>query len=357
MSTAAIHSESERGGFGEIAPPTAARAPATLGMLGAFGPGGTAAPVALDEARRVCRELATGHYENFSVLTRLVPERLRDDFGAVYAFCRWSDDLADETGAGAGARRQSERLLEWWRGELDRCLAFAARRDIASAPLDDDDRPRHPVFVALASTLRRHDLPAAPFHHLLDAFAQDQRVTRYQTWDELLAYCRGSAEPVGRIVLGLGGVSLDDPANAERVAMSDATCTALQLTNFWQDVRRDLVERDRVYMPQAETGLNDAALRSMIERPEDSESRVRFIRALRPLVERTWSLFAQGRPLPGTLPGELRPVVWLFGAGGERVLRKVDRAGCTTLWRRPRLSGSEKAMLLLRAGMMRTITR
>jgi squalene synthase HpnC len=231
-------------------------------LLDRFGPEPqVAAPaVSLDEALAYVRGLASTHYENFSVLSSLVPRELRDDFAAVYAYCRWSDDLADETGADDAARARSEALLAWWRGELERCFAD---------PAGYGEQPgAHPVFTALAQTVRRHGLPAAPFHHLLDAFVQDQRVTRYQTWDELLGYCRGSANPVGRIVLHLGGYP-DTPENAERYAMSDAICTALQLTNFWQDVRRDLLERDRVYMPTFETGLAAETLRHWAEHGRD----------------------------------------------------------------------------------------
>ncbi|TVQ32049.1 MAG: squalene synthase HpnC [Phycisphaeraceae bacterium] len=324
---------------------------ATIGRLDRYGPDADpgAAPPSEAEALDHVRRLATGHYENFSVLSRLVPEDLRDDFAAVYAYCRWSDDLADETGAGDEARARSLELLRWWRGELDRCFAFAHSET-------DAESPRHPVFITLAATIRRRELPPEPFHHLLDAFEQDQRITRYQTWDELLAYCRGSADPVGRLVLALGGHRLDDPANAERIAMSDATCTALQLTNFWQDVRRDLFERDRVYMPFEETNLDADTLRDFAARPNDPEARIPFIRAMRPLTERTRELFIKGRPLPQSLDARLRPVVWLFGAGGESVLTSIERMGGATLWTRPRLPRSRKLLLVMRASLLRMRT-
>lgn len=317
-------------------------ASATIGALGRWGPGAEGPAPTLDEALGHVRSLATGHYENFSVLTGLVPEGLRDDFAAVYAYCRWSDDLADETGAGADARARSVDLLRWWRAEMDACFAHATGRPGA-------EPPRHPVFVALGDTIRRRGLAPEPFHHLLDAFEQDQRVTRYETWDDLLGYCRGSADPVGRIVLALAGHRGDRPGDAERTAMSDAICTALQLTNFWQDVRRDLFKRDRVYMPRALTGLDAATLRGWADRAEDPEARVPFIRAMRPLVERTNALFDAGADLPRLLDRSIAPVVWLFLAGGRSVLRSVERAGCATLWVRPTLSKGEKAMLVARA--------
>lgn len=303
----------------------------------------------LRDAVAYTRSLATGHYENFSVLSRLVPAGLRDDFAAVYAFCRWADDLGDETGAGEAGRAEASRLLAWWRGELDGCFR--------SARGESAEQPRHPVFVALADTAKRRCLAPEPFHHLIDAFEMDQRVARYETWDDVLGYCRLSADPVGRIVLALAGHDGSKPGDAERFAMSDATCSALQLINHWQDVRRDLIERDRVYLPAAETGLSAEDLREMLDRGDDPAARVRYIRAVRPLVERTRVMFRAGRPLPRTLEPSIAPVVRLFGAGGEATLAAVERIGCATLWERPRLTRSRKAWLVgvaaTRAALMR----
>ncbi len=310
-----------------------------------FGPQSQGPSPSLAQSRDYVHSLTTSHYENFSVLSRLVPERLRDDFAAVYAYCRWSDDLGDETGADAAARARSTELLAWWRGQLEACFAFASGGE---AP-----PPRHPVFIALAESIRRHSLRAEPFHHLIDAFEQDQRITRYDTWAQLCDYCARSANPVGRIVLALGGHPGGNPRDDRLIAMSDATCTALQLTNFWQDVRRDLFERDRVYLPLHDIGVSFEQLRAWADRPEDPGARVPFIRALRPLVERTRALFMQGRPLPGELAGDLSPVIWLFGRGGESVLSAVERIGCATLWERPRLTRARKASLVLAAGILR----
>lgn len=321
----------------------APRAQPTLALLQQWGPDGAAPAPSRPEALAYVRSLTTSHYENFSVLSRLVPADLRDDFAAVYAFCRWSDDLGDETGADDAARQRSLELLAWWRGELTSCAAAAA----SGSPYPG----RHPVFVVLADTMLRRLLDPQPFHDLISAFEQDQRITRYQTWDQLVGYCRLSADPVGRIVLALAGHRGDQPGDAERFAMSDATCTALQLTNFWQDVRRDLFERDRVYLPSDLTGLDASTLRTWAERSDDPEARVAFIRALRPLVERTRELFDRGRPLPGTLDRSIAPVVWLFGAGGRSVLRSVERAGCATLWKRPTLSKARKVSLVARASL------
>lgn len=314
--------------------------------------------VSLQEAIAYCRGLATTHYENFSVLTSLVPVDLRDDFAAVYAFCRWADDLGDETGKTADARARSERLLAWWRAELDACFEGDRGGGGGGAPAT------HPVYIALRATAGKHKhLTSRPFHDLIDAFVQDQRkgiasdpATHYQTWAEVLDYCTRSANPVGRIVLTLGGYAPPevDPANHKRYAMSDATCTGLQLINFWQDVRRDLRERDRVYIPIVgpdghPTGITPAKLADWIDRPDDPRARVPFILGVRPLVDRTREILDAGHPLPETLNPGLRPVVWLFGAGGDAILAAVRRIGCATLWDRPRIGKAEKLMLVAQA--------
>jgi squalene synthase HpnC len=327
----------------------------------------------LDESIAYCRGLATSHYENFSVLSSLIPLHLRDDFAAVYAFCRWSDDLGDETGNTPEARTRSERLLTWWRDELDSCfrgMGLPAHVSGASPEVSLSESnnhngqlraPTHPVYIALRATAARHPhLTAKPFEDLIAAFVQDQKLGTpefpYETWEQLLDYCLRSANPVGRIVLTLGGYAPPDidPSNTDRYAMSDATCTALQLINFWQDVRRDLLDRDRVYIPTrgpggTPTGITRERLREWLDQSNDPRARVPYIRGLRPLVEETAALFVKGRPLPTTLDGGIGPVVWLFGAGGHAILRAVRGLGCATLWDRPRLAASEKALLVGRA--------
>lgn len=317
----------------------------------ALAAAGRASHPTLEQSLAYCRGLATSHYENFSVLSALVPERLRDDFAAVYAFCRWADDLGDETGNTPEARQRSERLLAWWSDELHRCFA----------PESSGGGAIHPVYVALRATAARHPhLTTKPFEDLIAAFVQDQRLGTpefpYETWEQVLDYCARSANPVGRIVLTLGGYAPPEvvPSNADRYAMSDATCTALQLINFWQDVRRDLIERDRVYIPTrgpggTPTGITREHLREWLDKSNDPRARVPYIRGLRPLVDETAALFAKGEPLPDTLDGGIGPVVWLFGAGGHAILRAVRGLGCATLWNRPRLATSEKALLVGRA--------
>jgi len=305
-----------------------------IALLEHLGPDAPAGPaISHAEALEYCRGLTVSHYENFSVLSALVPLELRDDFAAVYAFCRWADDLGDETGQDEAARTRSLTLLAWWGDQTRGCWAGSAT---------------HPVFVALAHTASTRGLPIQPFLDLIDAFEQDQRLRHYERWDQLLDYCRRSANPVGRIVLHLGGYP-DSPANADRYRMSDATCTALQLTNFWQDVRRDLLERDRVYLPSHEFGHGPDQLRAWLDRAYDPAARVPFIRGMRPLTEMTRELFDQGAGLPQALDARIGPLVGLFGTGGRAVLRSVERMGGATLWARPRLGKSTKALLVARA--------
>src|SRR5277367_4912175 len=178
----------------------------------------------LADAREYCARLARTHYENFSVATWFLPRRLRQHFFNVYAYCRISDDLGDEVGDTAA----SLALLDEWEQELDACY---------------DGTPKHPVFVALRETVREFDIPKHEFSDLLRAFRQDQTVTRFETFDDVLAYCRYSANPVGHLVLYLCGYR-----DAERQQLSDYTCTALQLANFWQDVSDDYA-KGRIYLP------------------------------------------------------------------------------------------------------------
>ncbi|MGQ0627271.1 MAG: squalene synthase HpnC [Phycisphaerales bacterium] len=304
-----------------------------MDALAAFGPGSMAAAPGPEEAMTYARALARAHSENFTVLSALVPPDLRDGFAAVYAFCRWADDLGDETGSTPEARARSIELLEWWRAETRACF---------------EGRASHPVFVALRTAIDRHGLPISPFTDLIDAFVQDQSVRSYESWIQLLGYCRLSANPVGRLVLHLGGYP-DTTANGDLYAMSDATCTALQLINFWQDVRRDLLERDRVYIPALDTGVTPPLLRNWVNRPDDHLVRLPYILAMRPLIERTRELFERGAGLPARLDQSISPVVWLFGAGGRAILQRVEQIGCATLWQRPRLSRLTKAGLVARA--------
>ncbi len=301
-----------------------------------------------DTTRSELRKRAARAGENFSVLSPLLPKGIADDFAAVYAFCRRADDIADDVAPTPEARAQALRDLATFRTALDSRI---------QPDLEAIDHPDGPMLDRLADTARRRALRTGHFHALLDAFERDQHQTRYGTWDDLFSYCEGSANPVGRLVLELGGLDTTDPTLRDIVTMSDQVCTALQLTNHWQDVRRDLLERDRVYLPHAETGLSAADLHDMIAHPKDPDRRVRFIRSLRPLVERTEALYGEAKDLPqaiaSTQARPLSPTVWLLGAGGRATLRLIERRGCTTLWHRPRLGRVAKASLVAAAAIQR----
>jgi squalene synthase HpnC len=271
-----------------------------------------------EQAERYTRWLATRHYENFHVVSFLLPKRLHQDFYNVYAFCRWADDLGDEMGDTA----ESLRLLAWWRDELEAMYA---------------GRVQHPVFVALQPTAYKYNLPQQLFSDLIGAFEQDQRVTRYANWEELFDYCRCSANPVGRLVLRLCGYSDD-----ERDRMSDATCTALQLANFWQDVTVDL-EKDRVYLPLdvlARHGYTVADLQA-------GRFNAAFQAVMRDAVGVARKLFLQGLPLIKTVDKRLAFDLELFSRGGMRVLEKIERQNYNVLERRPAISKFERIQLLV----------
>ncbi|HEX6985146.1 MAG TPA: squalene synthase HpnC [Planctomycetaceae bacterium] len=289
-------------------------------LLDRYGPQAAGCAVTAEEARRHCRRLATGHYENFPVLSVALPRRLRQDFANVYAFCRWADDLGDEV---AGAD-DSLRLLDWWQAELDDCFA---------------GRTWHPVFVALAETVARHDLPKRPFDDLISAFRQDQVKTRYETFDELRDYCRRSADPVGRIVLRLCG-----RYDERNVALSDSVCTGLQLVNFWQDVARDFAI-GRVYLPREDRerfGYSEEDLANRRTTPA-------FLDLMRYEVDRARSLLRRGLPLADRLPGRLKAVIALFALGGLRICDRVGAIGYRVWDRRPTLTKADAVRLLANA--------
>lgn len=262
--------------------------------LARWGPDASARVPSVDEADAYCRNLARSHYENFPVVTWLLPRALHQHFYNVYAFCRWADDLGDEI----GDCERSLQLLGWWRGELQDCYAGDAR---------------HPVFVALQGTVRDFDIPIAPFDDLISAFEQDQTVHAYDTFDQLRDYCRRSADPVGRIVLHLCRASSD-----ENVALSDSVCTGLQLANFWQDVARDY-DINRVYLPRedrAQFGYTDADLKARVT----SDA---FLALMRFEVDRARRFLLDGLPLVVRMPGRLRIDIDLFVRGGLLILDRI----------------------------------
>jgi squalene synthase HpnC len=283
---------------------------------------------ALAESLDYTRRLATRHYENFHVVSFLLPKRLHQDFYNVYAFCRWADDLGDEI----GDPKESLRLLAWWRGELHEMYLGEAS---------------HPVFVALQGTAARHQLPITPFDDLIRAFEQDQTVTRYRDFDELFEYCRYSANPVGRLVLGLCGYH--DPARQE---LSDATCTALQLANFWQDVTVDW-DKNRVYLPLDVLARHDYPVEGIALKRFDD----RFREAMREAVQVARGLFLKGLPLAGQVDRRLAIDLELFSRGGLKVLEKIERQDYNVLAARPSISKFERAGLLLGALRRRAFSR
>jgi squalene synthase HpnC len=276
--------------------------------------------VSRDEALAYCAALTSTHYENFSVVTWLTPRDHRPAFQSVYAFCRWSDDLGDEIGYPA----LSLRLLAWWRGELRAMYQGHAR---------------HPVMIALAETVVRYAMPIEPFEALIDAFVQDQTVTEYETFAQLLDYCTKSANPVGHLVLRVAGAW-----SAENAKLADATCTALQLANFWQDVARDLAI-GRIYLPREDRerySYPEADLRALQFTPA-------FAALLKFEVERTRALFDEGRALVSRVAGPLAVDIDLFSRGGMAILDRIESRKYDVLSARPTLSKWTKIGLLGRA--------
>jgi squalene synthase HpnC len=284
-----------------------------LGAQGAYAPRSPG----LAQARAYCAHVARSHYENFTVASLLLPRRLVRHFHAVYAYCRWSDDLADETAGGAEALA----LIDWWRGELLACY---------------DGTPTHPVMLALRETIRRFDIPPRTFLALLIAFEQDQRVKRYDTFDRLLSYCNCSANPVGHLVL-----MLFECFDAERAVLADEVCTGLQLANFWQDVARDLA-LGRVYLPEEDRrrfGYSDDDLAARRFTPQ-------FRELMRFEVDRARGFFDRGEALLPMLPREARVDVDLFIRGGRAILGAVERIDFDVWSRRPEVTKWAKAKLL-----------
>ena len=277
----------------------------------------------VDEAQRYTRWLATHHYENFNVVSWLLPRELHQHFYNVYAYCRWADDLGDEIGNPARALE----LLDAWEDEL-RLVYRDSRGGLT-----------HPVLIALRETVHAKSIPIEPFSDLLRAFRQDQTVHRYATWDDMIGYCVYSANPVGRLVLYVCGYR-----DRERQRLSDHTCTALQLANFWQDVSRDL-EKGRIYIPldaAAAHGLNED---DIVSRRFDT----RYVSLMKWLIARTRELFAAGYPLTQRVDRSLRIDIDLFSRGGIAILDAIEAQGYKTLERRPALSKGTKLGLVGRA--------
>jgi squalene synthase HpnC len=266
-----------------------------------------------------CRRLARRHYENFPTASLLVPREKRDALAAIYAFARYADDVADEP----GVEGRLEKLAEW-RQKLSECYA---------------GKVEHPVFLALRDSAVRFHLSQVHFEDLLRAFEQDVLVNRHKDFDSLLAYCRCSANPVGRLVLELFG-----HRDEELFALSDCICSALQLTNFWQDVAIDLA-RDRVYLPLDDLRRFEYTLDDLRAHRRDE----RWWRLMAFEIERTRSLFEQGRALPEKVGPKLRAQLRLTWLGGTTILARIEAGGYDVFGRRPSLSWRDFARLYLRA--------
>ncbi len=289
-----------------------------LAVWGPQGSHGTAPPLA--DAQAYCRRLATTHYENFPVVSWLLPRRLHQDFYNIYAYCRWADDLGDEV----GDPTRSLELLGWWREELTGCF---------------EGRASHPVFVALGRTIREFGIPREPFADLISAFEQDQSIRQYDTFEQLVDYCRRSANPVGRLVL-----HLCRQATSDNFRWSDSICTGLQLANFWQDVGRDL-DIGRIYLPSEDCrrfGYSEADLRSRT-------TNAPFLELMKFEVDRArqWLAPWQDKSLPElrVLPFRLQVDIELFARGGERILDRIAGIGYRVWDNRPVVTKSDAARL------------
>ena len=276
-----------------------------------FGPEAILATAPPDRttAEAYCRRLATSHYENFPIVSWLLPKGLHQHFYNVYAYCRWADDLGDEVGDAT----KSLELLAWWRGELEACYA---------------GQMRHPVFVALRTTIDEFSIPREPFLDLISAFEQDQSVREYDTFEQLRDYCRRSADPVGRLVLHLCRAHTE-----QNVLWSDSICTGLQLANFWQDVSRDF-SIGRIYLPR-EDYERLGYLR------EDFDARMTnqaFLDLMQFEVQRARDFLTNGLPLIEHLPGRLQVDIDLFARGGLRILERIESIGCRVWETRPKVT-------------------
>ena len=274
--------------------------------------------VSLADAEAYCRNLAQNHYENFPVVSWLLPRSLHQHFYNVYAFCRWADDLSDEV-IGTEA---SLKLLAWWREQLASCYKGKAE---------------HPVFVALGKTIEECHIPAEPFENLISAFEQDQRITDYSTFSELLDYCRRSANPVGVLVLYVCGCHTE-----RNVGWSDSICTGLQLANFWQDVSRDF-DRGRIYLPREDRDRFGYSSADLQARTMNSE----FLSLMQFEVDRAREFLLAGLPLVEHLPGRLKIDIELFVRGGLIILKRIEAIDYGVWEERPVVSKRDFASLTI----------
>jgi len=279
----------------------------------------------LKDANSYCQTLATGHHENFPLVSWLLPKGLHQHFYNVYAFCRWADDLGDEI----GDRKRSIELLGWWRDELNRCYS---------------GRCRHPVFVALRPTIDEFDIPKQLLADLISAFEQDQHILEYDNREQLLDYCTRSANPVGRIILHLCRQVSD-----QTFSWSDSICTGLQLANFWQDVSRDL-DINRIYIPKEERDRFGVTREDLLARRMTDG----FLELMKYEVDHSRELLESGLPLVEALPGPLQIDIDLFARGGLCILQRIEQIDFRVLETRPVVTKLDALRMLtsslLRAG-------
>jgi hydroxysqualene synthase len=282
--------------------------------------------VVVDAAYAHCQRLARQHYENFPVASRLLPRAMRPHVAAVYAFARIADDFVDE-----GARSDAARLalLDDW----GRRLEAAARGETRA-----DGSDMAAIFIAVGDTIRRRDLDVGLLRDLLSAFRQDVTVKRYGTWESVLDYCRRSANPVGRLVLHIAGYR-----DGALEAAADACCTALQLTNFWQDLERDWA-KGRLYVPLAAVQAAGADERDLDRRQMTPEWR----RALVDAAARTRAFFDAGRPVADGVAGRLRWELRATWLAGVRVLDRLEAGGFDVFHARPVIDGADALPLAWR---------
>ena len=273
-------------------------------------------PMSPDEAFSYCAKIAQNHYENFTVGSYLVPKEKRPHIYAVYAFCRWSDDLGDEI----GDPQKSFELLDLWLKELESCYGGT---------------PSHPVFIALKESIKKFDLPIQPFQDLIKAFKMDQVVSRYKSFEELLYYCQHSANPVGRIFLMLFGYR--DP---ERFDLADATCTALQITNFLQDIAIDLT-KGRIYIPLEDMDFFNYAESELISKKVNDS----FIKLMKFEIGRTQEIFSKGLQLVKKVSGRVQLDIELFSRGGLQILEMIKKNNYDIFNNRPTISKFSKGIL------------
>ena len=291
--------------------------------------------VELRDAYAACLRDARRHYENFPVASLLVPKAQRPHIAAVYAFARAADDFADE---GERPVDERHRLLDLWL-----CRVREAASTGHSSRTLEPGEPDHTdaIFVALGATMRAKALPQHLFADLLSAFRQDVTIARYASWVDVLDYCKRSANPVGRLVLRIAGY--DD----ERLdAWSDAICTALQLTNFWQDVKRDF-DRGRLYLPEEELLAHGASVDALTVGRIDE----RLAQALASAARRTRALFDEGVPLCDAVSGRLTYELRATWLGGTRILARLEAAKFDVIHAPPTLGAADVPWLAWRMAM------